>query len=297
MTKFRGTGVAIITPFKTDLSVDFNALANLVNYNIDNGIDYIVISGTTGESVTITSEEKKQITTTIIEVNNGRVPLVLGIGGNNTAQILEEIKSTDLSQIDAILSVSPYYSKPTQEGIYQHFKAISKACPVDVILYNVPGRTSSNVLPETTLRLANDFDNIVAVKEAGNNVHQYLRLLRDKPDDFQIISGDDDLVLGVVLAGGAGVISVLGQAVPKQFTEMINLGLQGRAKEAYSIHFKLMELTSLIFSENNPAGIKAVLEQLKLSNATVRLPLVEATEGLKQNIKDALHKLEVSSKS
>ncbi len=297
MTKFRGTGVAIITPFKTDLSVDFNALANLVNYNIDNGIDYIVISGTTGESVTITSEEKKQITTTIIEANNGRVPLVLGIGGNNTAQILEEIKSTDLSQIDAILSVSPYYSKPTQEGIYQHFKAISKACPVDVILYNVPGRTSSNVLPETTLRLANDFDNIVAVKEAGNNVHQYLRLLRDKPDDFQIISGDDDLVLGVVLAGGAGVISVLGQAVPKQFTEMINLGLQGRAKEAYSIHFKLMELTSLIFSENNPAGIKAVLEQLKLSNATVRLPLVEATEGLKQNIKDALHKLEVSSKS
>ncbi|WP_298897020.1 4-hydroxy-tetrahydrodipicolinate synthase [uncultured Psychroserpens sp.] len=292
MTKFHGTGVAIITPFNADLTVDHNALANLVNFNIDNGTNYIVISGTTGESVTITKHEKQAIIKTIVEANNGRVPLVLGIGGNNTAQVIDEIKTTDLSAIDALLSVSPYYSKPQQEGIYQHFKAISEASPVDIILYNVPGRTSSNMTPETTLRLARDFKNIIAVKEAGNNVHQYLTLLRDKPEDFLIISGDDDLVLGVVLAGGAGVISVLGQALPKQFTTMINLGLEGKAKEAYKIHFGLMEMTSLIFSENNPAGIKAVLEALDLSKSTVRLPLVEATSDLKQKIKMALQKIE-----
>ncbi|MFT5846416.1 MAG: 4-hydroxy-tetrahydrodipicolinate synthase [Psychroserpens sp.] len=292
MTKFHGTGVAIITPFNDDLTIDHIALTNLVNFNIENGTDYIVICGTTGESVTITKAEKKDITITITKATNGRVPLVLGIGGNNTAQVVEEIKSTDLSQIDALLSVSPYYSKPQQEGIYQHFKAISEMSPIDVILYNVPGRTSSNMTSETTLRLANDFNNIIAVKEASNNVHQYLKLLRDKPDDFLIISGDDDLVLGIVLAGGAGVISVLGQAIPKQFTKMINLGLEGKAKEAYQIHFKLMDMTSLIFSENNPAGIKAVLEALSLSKSAVRLPLVEASNDLKQNIKLELQKIE-----
>ena len=291
MTKFYGTGVAIITPFNEDGSVDHKALSNLVDYNIENGTNYIVISGTTGESVTITKQEKKEIIQTIIQATSGRVPLVLGIGGNNTAEIISEIKTTDFRSIDAILSVSPYYSKPTQEGIYQHFKAIAEVAPVDVILYNVPGRTSSNMLPETTLRLARDFENIIAVKEAGNNVHQYLKLLRDKPDDFLVISGDDDLVLGVVLAGGAGVISVLGQALPKQFTKMINLGLEGKAKEAYKIHFDLMDITSLIFSENNPAGIKATLEILKLSRADVRLPLVQATDALKNKIRLALDKL------
>ncbi|WP_323787829.1 4-hydroxy-tetrahydrodipicolinate synthase [Psychroserpens sp.] len=291
MTKFQGTGIAIITPFNDDLSVDYSALTHLVNYNIENGTDYIVISGTTGESVTITKDEKKEITATIIKANNGRVPLVLGIGGNNTAEVINEINSTDLSEIDAILSVSPYYSKPTQEGIYQHFKVISQACPVDIIMYNVPGRTSSNMSPETTLRLASDFNNIIAVKEAGNNVHQYLKLLRDKPDNFLIISGDDDLVLGVVLAGGAGVISVIGQALPKQFSKMIRLGLEGQAKEAYAIHFKLMEITSLIFSENNPAGIKAVLDVLDLAKPNVRLPLVQATETLKKAIKKELQGL------
>lgn len=293
MTKFYGTGVAIITPFNDDGSVDHNALSNLVDYNIDNGTNYIVISGTTGESVTITKQEKHDIIDTIIKANNGRVPLVLGIGGSNTSAIIDEIKSTDLTHIDALLSVSPYYSKPTQEGIYQHFKVIAEVSPIDIILYNVPGRTSSNMLPETTLRLARDFDNVIAVKEAGNNVHQYLKLLRDKPDDFLVISGDDDLVLGVVLAGGAGVISVLGQALPKQFTKMINLGLEGRAKEAYKIHFDLMDMTSLIFSENNPAGIKATLEVLGLSKSNVRLPLVEASEELKNKIKLALNKLNV----
>ena len=292
MTKFYGTGVAIITPFNEDLTVDHVALANLVNFNIENGTDYIVICGTTGESVTLSRLEKKEITKTIIKANKGRVPLVLGIGGNNTATVVDEIKSTDLSQIDALLSVSPYYSKPQQEGIYQHFKAISEASPVAVILYNVPGRTSSNMTSQTTLRLAHDFNNIVAVKEASNNVHQYLKLLRDKPEDFLIISGDDDLVLGIILAGGAGVISVLGQAIPKQFTKMINLGLEGRAKEAYKIHFKLMDMTSLIFSENNPAGIKAVLETLELSKSIVRLPLVEASAQLKQTIKMEIQRIE-----
>lgn len=292
MTKFFGTGVALITPFNEDLSVDHEALKNIVNYNVENGTDYLVISGTTGESVTITKEEKKAIVATIVEANNGRVPLVLGIGGNNTASVIEEIKSTDLSQIDAILSVSPYYSKPTQEGIYQHFKAISEACPVDIILYNVPGRTASNMLPETTLRLAKDFKNIVAVKEAGNNMGQYFRLLKDKPEDFLIISGDDDLALGVVLAGGAGVISVIGQGLPKQFSKMIKLGLEGKAKEAYDIHFKLMDIVGFIFEENNPAGIKAVYEALNLAADTVRLPLVPATEGLKQKIKSFIENLD-----
>jgi len=292
--KFVGTGVALVTPFNKDLSIDYKSLENIVEYNIKNNTDYLVISGTTGESVTISASEKRAITNTISKVNNGRLPLVLGIGGNNTAEVIEEIKNTDFSNIDAILSVSPYYSKPTQEGLYQHFKAISESSPVPIILYNVPGRTSKNMMPETTLRLANDFENIIAVKEAGNDVHQYLQLLKNKPHDFLVISGDDDLALGVVLAGGAGVISVLGQAMTKEFTTMINLGLQGKAKESYDIHFKLMDLTSLIFSENNPAGIKAVFEALNMCDATVRLPLVEATNELKQKITEALEDLSKS---
>ncbi len=281
---FLGTGIAIVTPFKEDLSVDYKALENIVEYNINNGVDYIVICGTTGESVTITKQEKQDIVAAIIKFNKGRLPLILGIGGNNTAAVVQEIKATDLSNIAGILSVSPYYSKPTQEGIYQHFKAVSEACPVPIILYNVPGRTAKNMLPETTLRLANDFNNIVAVKEAGNDISQYLELLKNKPEDFSIISGDDDLALGVVLAGGAGVISVIGQALPKPFSTMINLGLKGQNKDAYQLHFKMMEIINLIFSENNPAGIKAVLNNLDLCNKTVRLPLVPATNQLQNSI-------------
>ncbi|WP_296385941.1 4-hydroxy-tetrahydrodipicolinate synthase [Winogradskyella sp.] len=288
MTKFIGTGVALITPFNSDLSIDFDALERLVEYNIENGTDYLVISGTTGESVTVTAEEKKQLIKFISEVNKGRLPLVLGVGGNNTANVVNEIKSTDFSDIDGILSVSPYYSKPTQEGIYQHFKAIAEVAPKPIILYNVPGRTASNMSPETTLRLAKDFNNIVAVKEAGNNVHQYLELLRTKPKDFLVLSGDDDLALGVALAGGSGVISVIGQALPKEFSQMIRLGIAGKAKEAYDIHFKLMPIVGLIFSENNPAGIKAVLDGLNISKSHVRLPLVEATDALKEIIKNEL---------
>lgn len=288
MTKFVGTGVALITPFNEDLSIDFDALSRLVDYNISNGTDYLVISGTTGESVTITKEEKKDIINHIVSVNNGRVPLVLGIGGNNTAAVIEEITTTDLSQIDAILSVSPYYSKPTQEGIYQHFKAISEIAPKPIILYNVPGRTSSNMLPDTILRLANDFENIIAVKEAKGDMSQYLQLLKNKPDGFHVISGDDDLALPVALAGGSGVISVIGQALPKVFSQMIRDGISGKAKEAYKAHFSMMTIINLIFSENNPAGIKSVLSALEISDSYVRLPLVEATDVLKEKIKNEL---------
>jgi len=282
--RFLGTGVALVTPFKADLSIDHEALAHIVDFNIDGGIEYLVICGTTGESVTLTKQEKKDVVATIYKANKGRVPMVLGIGGNNTIQVVEEIKATDLSEIDAILSVAPYYSKPTQEGIYQHFKAISEASPIDVILYNVPGRTSKNIEVETTLRLANDFKNVIGVKEAGNNMSQYLELIKNKPEDFLIISGDDDLALGVTLAGGSGVISVIGQAFPKEFSNMIRLGLKGDAKESYKLHFKLMDIISFIFEENNPAGIKAVFEALNLCQDTVRLPLVPASNILKEKI-------------
>ncbi|MBA6156598.1 4-hydroxy-tetrahydrodipicolinate synthase [Tenacibaculum sp. S7007] len=286
MQKFVGTGVALVTPFNEDLSVDFNALRKLVNYNIDNGINYLVINGTTGESGTITKEEKEEIIKVIVDENKGRLPLVLGVGGNNTQTVVNELQSLDLSNIDGILSVAPYYSKPTQEGFYQHFKAVSLASPKPVILYNVPGRTSKNMEPATTLRLARDFENVVAVKEAGNNQQQYLELLKDKPEGFLIISGDDDLALGVALAGGSGVISVIGQGLPKEFSKLIQLGLEGKNKEAYEIHYKLMDIVDYIFEENNPAGIKSVLKKQGICSDKVRLPLVEATDELQNKISD-----------
>ena len=245
-----------------------------------------MISGTTGESGTITKSEKTNIVSAVVKTNKGRIPLVLGVGGNNTANVIAELHSTNLDNIDAILSVAPYYSKPTQEGFYQHFKAISLASSKPIILYNVPGRTSKNMLPETTLRLARDFENIIAVKEAGNNTQQYLELLKNKPKDFLIISGDDDLAVGIVLAGGAGVISVLGQGFPKEFSKMMRLALDGKAKEAYEIHFKLMDVVGYIFEENNPAGIKAVLNSFDICNNNVRLPLVKATKELQDKIAD-----------
>ena len=284
MQKFIGTGVALVTPFKEDLSVDFDALIKLVNYTVENGIDYLVINGTTGESGTITQEEKQEIIDVIIKANNKRLPLVLGVGGTNTALVIEELKTRDFTGIDGILSVAPYYSKPTQEGFYQHFKAIATATDLPVILYNVPGRTAKNMEPATTLRLANDFTNIVAVKEAGNNKQQYYTLLKDKPSDFLIISGDDDLALGVVLAGGSGVISVIGQAFPKEFSTMINHGLKGNNKEGYDIHFKLMNVVDSIFEENNPAGIKTVLQELNICSNSVRLPLVKTSAALSSKI-------------
>jgi 4-hydroxy-tetrahydrodipicolinate synthase len=284
MQKFIGTGVALITPFKEDLSVDYDALIKLVNYNIENGSDYLVINGTTAESATITKEEKEEVIAVIIKTNNKRLPLVLGVGGNNTALVIEELKSRDFTGIDGILSVAPYYSKPTQEGFYQHFKAIAEVTDLPIILYNVPGRTAKNMEPATTLRLAKDFNNIIGVKEAGNNKQQYYTLLKDKPADFLVISGDDDLALGVALAGGSGVISVIGQAFPKQFSAMINHGLQGNNKEGYEIHYKMMDIIDYIFEENNPAGIKTVLQELNICKNDVRLPLVKASVELTAKI-------------
>ena len=277
MQKFVGTGVALVTPFTSDKNVDFEALKKLVGFNIENGIDYLVINGTTGESATINSNEKKDIINVIAKVNQKRVPLVLGIGGNDTASVINELQTADLSQIDAILSVAPYYSKPTQEGFYQHFKAISLASPKPIILYNVPGRTAKNMEPSTIIRLANDFENIIAVKEAAGNIPQYLELIRNKPNKFLIISGDDDLALTTVLAGGSGVISVIGQAYPKEFSSLINFGLQGKNKEAYAMQFKLIDIINLIFTENTPTGIKTVLQELNITSDEVRLPLVKST--------------------
>jgi 4-hydroxy-tetrahydrodipicolinate synthase len=284
MKELIGTGVALITPFKSDLSIDHQALAAIVEFNITNGVNYLVICGTTGESVTLSTEEKKAITQTVIAANNGRVPLVIGIGGNNTAAVIAELKSSDLSEITAILSVAPYYSKPTQEGFYQHFKAIAEATNTPIILYNVPGRTAKNVEASTVLRLANDFESIVAIKEAGNNMDQYLELIAHKPESFLVISGDDDLVLGVTLAGGAGVISVIGQAFPKEFSEMIQLGLESEVKASRNLEIRLMPIINLIFEENNPAGIKAVLKNKGFCNGLVRLPLVPATTVLQSKI-------------
>ncbi len=286
MQKFIGTGVALVTPFNNDLSVDVEALENLVNFNIENGTNYLVINGTTAESATITKEEKQLIIDVIIKATNKRVPLVLGVGGNNTLEVVKELKTRDFTGIDGILSVAPYYSKPTQEGFYQHYKALAEATDLPIILYNVPGRTAKNMEPATTLRLANDFSNIVAVKEAGNNQQQYNTLLKDKPEDFLIISGDDDLALGVTLAGGSGVISVIGQAYPAEFSKMIQLGLEGKNKEAYKIHFKMMDVVDYIFEENNPAGIKTVLQELNICKNDVRLPLVKASEQLQTKIAD-----------
>jgi len=284
MKELIGTGVALVTPFNEDKSVDFEGLKRLVNYQIDNGINYLVVLGTTGEPATLTSEEKEEVKKTIIATNNGRLPVVLGIGGNNTMAVIDEIKTTDLSDYCAILSVSPYYNKPTQEGIYQHFKAISQASPKPIIVYNVPSRTGVNVLPSTIIRLANDFNNIVAVKEAAGDIVQSMRLVQNKPKDFLVISGDDMIALPMVLSGGAGVISVIGQGLPKGFSEMIQLGLKGNVIEANVLHYKIMDSIDYIFEEGNPAGIKSLLKTLNVCSENVRLPLVKASYDLQQKI-------------
>lgn len=284
MQKFIGTGVALVTPFNKDKSVDFDGLERLVNYQVDNGINYLVVLGTTGEPATLTSEEKEAVKAKIIEVNNGRLPLVLGIGGNNTAAVVAEIQNTDLSHFDAILSVSPYYNKPTQEGIYQHFKAIALATDKPIILYNVPGRTAMNMSPEAVVRLAKDFDNVIAVKEAAGDLVQAMKIIQHAPKDFLVISGDDMIALPMTLAGGKGVISVIGEGLPKEFSDMINFGLEGKTREAYNLHYKVADSIDMIFAEGNPAGIKSMLKKLNICSDEVRLPLVKASDDLQEQI-------------
>jgi len=292
MQSLIGTGVALVTPFKEDFSVDTEALKRIVNFSVDGGVEYLVILGTTAENATLTSDEKELVIQTVIEANNGRLPLVLGVGGNNTLKVVEELKTRDMSPYVAILSVSPYYNKPTQEGIYQHFKAVSEASPVPVIVYNVPGRTSSNMLPKTVLRLANDFENIVAIKEAAGDIVQAMQLLKDKPKDFHVISGDDMTALATVLAGGSGVISVIGQGFPKEFSEMIRLGLNRKVDEAFKSQYLLSDCIDMIFEQGNPAGIKHVFQVLGIADNTVRLPLVSVDEDLQNRINEFVHKID-----
>jgi 4-hydroxy-tetrahydrodipicolinate synthase len=280
MQSLVGTGVALVTPFKKDFSVDTEALKRIVGYQVDGGIDYLVVLGTTAEAATLTASEKELVINTIVEANNGRLPMVLGVGGNNTAEVVSELKSRDLSRFDAILSVSPYYNKPTQEGIYQHFKMVAEASPLPVIVYNVPGRTASNMLPSTVIRLANDFKNIIGIKEAAGDIVQAMKLINGAPKGFLVISGDDMITLPMVLAGGAGVISVIGEGFPKEFSEMVRLGLKRKVDEAYKIHYLLAESIDMIFEQGNPAGIKEVFKTLGLSENTVRLPLVSADADL-----------------
>ena len=280
MQSLIGTGVALVTPFKKDFSVDTEALTKITNHVIEGGVEYLVILGTTAESATLNAEEKEVVIETIVAANKGRVPMVLGVGGNNTSKVVEELTTRDLSQFAAVLSVSPYYNKPTQEGIYQHFKAVSEASPIPIIVYNVPGRTSSNMLPATVIRLANDFKNIIGIKEAAGDIVQAMKLIQTKPEDFLVISGDDMITLPMVLAGGAGVISVIGEGFPKEFSEMVRLGLNKKVDEAYKLHYKLADSIDMIFEQGNPAGIKEVFKHLGLSENTVRLPLVNVDENL-----------------
>ena len=291
MQSLIGTGVALVTPFKEDFSIDTEALKKIVNFSIDGGIEYLVVMGTTAENATLSLDEKELVIRTVIEANNGSLPLVLGVGGNNTMEVVEELKTRDLSAFAAILSVSPYYNKPTQVGIYQHFKAFAEAAPIPIILYNVPGRTASNMLPTTVIRLAHDFKNIVAIKEAAGDLVQAMQLLKNKPKDFLVISGDDMIALPMVLAGGSGVISVIGQAFPKEFSEMIRLGLNRKVDEAFKSQYLLADCIDMIFEQGNPAGIKQVLLSLRISGNTVRLPLVKVDDSLANRINQFVKKI------
>ena len=286
MEKFRGTGVAIVTPFNSDKSVDYKSLEKLVNHLVGNGIDYLVVQGTTGESVTLTKEEKEETLAFIQKINNGRLPIVLGIVGNCTTTTADAFQSTDLTGVDAILSVSPYYNKPTQEGIYQHYKVLAEVSTLPIILYNVPGRTASNILPETTLRLAQDFDNIIAVKEASGNLEQCMEIINNKPDNFLVISGDDALTLPMIACGGDGVISVIANAFPKGFSDMVRSALGADMKNAKQLHYKYFEMIHYLFVEGNPTGVKAALKILGITGDTVRLPLVSVGDKTFNKIKE-----------
>ena len=290
MSNLKGLGVALVTPFNEDLSIDFDSLTKLVEYNIANGTDFLVVLGTTAETATLSKAEQAQVIKHIVKVNNKRLPLVLGIGGNNTLAVKEQIESTDLSDFEGVLSVSPYYNKPNQEGIYQHYKMLASTGK-NIIIYNVPGRTGQNIEAATTLRLAKDFPNLFMIKEASPNISQYFDILRKKPAGFSLVSGDDEFTLPVTLAGGDGVISVIGQAYPKLFSDMIKLAKESKVKEAYAIHNQLVEIIRLIFAEGNPCGVKTVLAEMGIIKNHLRLPLIKASENLQDRIKAEMKNL------
>jgi 4-hydroxy-tetrahydrodipicolinate synthase len=293
MKKFRGTGVAIVTPFKNDTSIDFAALGRIVNHVITGGVNYIVVLGTTGESVTLTKDEKKAIVSYVVEVTDGRVPLMLGIGGNNTQEIINYIRQSNLTGIEGILSVAPYYNKPNQRGLFQHFKAIATCSPKPVILYNVPGRTASNINAETCIELANECENIVAIKEASGDIAQVMRIIKGKPDNFSVISGDDMMTIPIIASGGAGVISVLANAFPAATSELVTNALKSNYKSAREIQLRYLELIELLFLDGNPAGVKAMLSVMNLSLNTLRLPLVPVNRTLYTRIQKAVEEVKL----
>ncbi len=272
--KFRGLGIALITPFKTDGSIDFDALDRLVEYQIKGRADFLCIMGTTAETPTLSREEKRLLKEHLVERVAGRVPLLMGCGGNNTAAILDELQNEDWKGIDGVLSVCPYYNKPSQEGLYQHFAAIAKVSPVPVVLYNVPGRTGVNMTAETTLRLAREFENIVAIKEASGNITQMDDIIKNKPQHFDVISGDDGITFPLITLGAVGVISVIGNALPAEFSRMVRLALRGEYSSSLTIHHKFTELFKLLFVDGNPAGVKAMLSEMGMIQNVLRLPLV-----------------------
>lgn len=293
MNRFHGTGVAIITPFKADGSVDHDALKTVIDHIINGGAEYIVSLGTTGETATLSSDEKKAVWETTVSHVNGRVNLVAGVGGNSTSEVLKDLKKNELRGFDAILSVCPYYNKPTQEGIYQHYKAIAEESTLPIILYNVPGRTGVNMTADTTLRLAHDFKNIIAMKEASGNFDQFNKIIKDKPEDFLFLSGDDPITLPLIAMGAAGVISVVGNALPGIFSTMVRMCLDGKFIEAQPLHYSLTEITALCFVEGNPGGVKSAMKQLGICGDTVRLPLVNISQNTEQQIRAQLELLKL----
>ncbi len=288
-TKLQGTGVALITPFKTNTDVDFEALGTLIDFDINNGVEYLITLGTTGETPTLTKQEKSDIINYTYQKVNGRVPVVVGIGGNNTKEVIEHLTSYPLDKATAVLSASPFYNKPSQEGIYQHYKALAAASPKPIILYNVPGRTGSNMTAETTLRLAKE-KNIEGMKEASGNTVQCMHILRDRPDDFLVVSGDDHVAMPLIACGMDGVISVAANCFPKDFSQMIRHSLKGDFASARPLHYKCLEGCDLLFAENNPAGVKAFLYELGIIENVVRLPVVPLSEGVHQKIRAYLKK-------
>lgn len=291
--KFKGLGIALITPFKSDGSIDYDALIRLVEYQIKNGIDFLCIMGTTAETPCLTKEEKAKLKNLLVERVAGRVPLLMGCGGNNTAAVVEELEKGDWKGIDGVLSVCPYYNKPSQEGLYQHYKALSKASPLPIVLYNVPGRTGVNMTAETTLRLAHDFENIVAIKEASGNITQMDDIIKNKPDNFDVISGDDGITFPLITLGAVGVISVIGNALPAEFSRMVRLALNGEYETARAIHHKFAELFKLLFVDGNPAGVKAMLHAMGMIENQLRLPLVPTRLTTMEKISAILKELDI----